>query len=317
MNSNDYNLQDTDVINPFQQPKFKNPFIFKSIAFGIFLLRFPFFILFLFVFMIYLLFLSLIPKSKVTHIIIRMFSYFFYKGFCFFTGTLSVSIQPTPLVDTYRDAMPFVKPKAGDLIISNLGSFLNLLFIQGSFSPIYIIPYDEKTVLKKNFIVLLIDHLFSRDFRKGGQKCNLSEIIENARTKHFCPVCIFPECAPANGSCILQFVPFGIGQTLEDTNVSVIGFLNSAIGISADISIGTGTFWYLIQMFGRLFGTMKVRTALPQDVPKIPEDGIDEKWLKDVRTLLALIMRVPLSTYSYKQYLTYIPQRKYGKQHAD
>ena len=317
MNSNDYDIKDTDVINPYKQPTFKNPFIFKTIAVVIFILRFPFLLLFLVLFLMYLLFISLIPKGKFTHLIVRLFSYIFYKGFCFFTGTISVNIQPTPLVDRYRDAMPFIKPKAGDLIISNLGSFLNLLFIQGSFSPIYVLPYDNRTVIKKNFIVLLIDHLFSRDFRKGGHKYKLNEILELAKTKYLCPVCIFPECAPTNGQCILQFQPFGIGLNLEDVNVSVIGFLNSNIGISSDLVIGTGTFWYIIQMFGRLFGTMKVRTALPQDVPKISEDGIDEKWLKDVRTLLALIMRVPLSSFSYQQYLTYIPKRKRGKQHED
>ena len=301
-------IEDTTQVNPFKQPKFKNQAIFRIFSFFVFWLRFPFFIILFAFFFINTILISVIPKTKITRVFLRLFSYLFYKFIFIFTGTYTVNVQPTPLVDRYRDAMPFISPKAGDLIISNLGSFLNLFYIQGNFLPIYAVPYDREFVLKKNFMSLLIDHIFSRNFRSGGTKVKLSTLLEEGKNKFYSPVCIFPEAAPTNCTALLKFQTFGIGLELENVNVSVIGFLNTSVGICADFPLGISKFWYIIGMFGRLIGVMKVRTALPQDIPKVPENGIDEKWINDCRTLMAAIMRIPLSSYSVFDYIELLPK---------
>jgi len=308
---------DTDAVNPFKPPQFKHAFTFKLFSTFLFLIRFPFMIIMLGVISGYIMILSLLPSGKTKHALMKLASFLLYKVVVFFTGTFSVNIQPTPLVDRYSDVAPFIKPKAGDLIISNFGSFMNILFLQGNFAPIFVVPLDDTHVLKKSFVILLVDIFACRDLRRHGVKTTLNEVLEIGKNKLFSPVCIFPEAAPGNGQALLKFQKFGIGSELTDVGVSIIGFLNSNIGVSSDLVIGTGAFWHIVQMFGRLCGTVKVRTALPQDVPRVPDNGISEKWISDCRTIMALIMRIPESVYSADDYAVYIPKRRKGHAHTD
>ena len=307
----------TDAINPFTQPKFKHPRTFKLFATIMFLIKLPFMLLIFPILSGYTVILSILPAGKVKHALTRLASYLIYKLVIFFTGTFSVYVQPTPLVDRYSDVAPPIKPKAGDLIISNFGSFINIFYLQGTFAPIYIVPLDDTHVLRKNFVILLIDILMCRDLRVHGKKTTLNEVIELGKNKLSAPICVFPEAAPGNGQALLKFQKFGIGSELTDSHVSVIGFLNSNIGTSSDLVLGVGAFWHIVMMFGRLCGTVKVRTALPQDVPNVPDEGINEKWISDCRTLMALIMRIPESSYGVDDYCNYIPKRRNGHAHND
>ena len=310
--------QEDQNIDPFKQPRFKNSFTFDLISISFFLLKLPILLIFLVFFMMYSLLLILLPRNRITNLITHLFSYGFYKIFYVLVGIFAVDVQPTPLRDTYRDVMPFIKPKPGDLIISNLGSFLNLFFLQGFYSPIFVIPVDAVTVLKKSFFSILFDLIYSRNLRLTGKRIRLDDLLLQAKSKYSSPVCIFPECAPTNGTCVLQFQSFGIGMHLDTNNISVIGFLHHSIGFCHDLVLGSNVGLYLIHVFGQMFGTLKVRTALPQDIPPISEDGIDEKWIKEVRRLMALIMRIPLSSCDYKQYLMHLPRKRaFGHRHND
>ena len=269
------------------------------ISLAVFIIKIPFYIFFFGISYSYMVISKFIPNKKVSRIITRINSVFCFKILQILMGNMYTPIIPTPLIDSYMDAQQFEFPKPGDLIISNFSSYLNLFFLQKSFSPIFAIPNDETTVFLYSFYDLFLNIIMSKTLIKKNSQ-SLEYALQYAKNQH-CPLVIFPEAVPTNGQCVIKFKPFGKGLDTQNLKVYIIGFNHKSPGISPHFTIGNGYF-HMFLMIGQVYSGLKMKAALPNDIP-IMENGITTEWIENCRSILARIMRVPLSEDSYIDFL--------------
>lgn len=231
---------------------------------------------------------ALFPVRAVGRIITRVYSKTLVRIALFLAGVVNVHEQPTPLVDTYSEVTDVREPRPGDVIVANLSSYLNLLWLQSKYSPVFVVPVDDQHVVVKDALQMFMQIIGRVDVRKGRQR-TMASVVETARNVWMCPIVLFPEAAVTNGTCVIQFQRFAFGQDLE-TTFHVYGFVHSSSDVSPNFVRGNGTV-HLFRMLGRSVARINVKVALPQDVPN---GVIDDKFIQRCRFVLAAIMNVPL-----------------------
>ena len=207
-----------------------------------------------------------------------------------FFGIFSVPEQPTPLVDYYSETEDTEDPRAGDVIVCNLSSYLNIFWLQAKFVPIYAIPVDEENVVMKSFWQLFIQIIGSTDLR-SGRRISFAKAVQIAKA-HRTELVIFPEGAVTNGRSIIEFQDFGIGYELGDTKFHVLGLIQNSRFCSANFVHGNGLL-HVAFMLGRVLAGMKVKVALPQDIPNPKGGKIDAAFVARCRHVLSRIIGVP------------------------
>jgi hypothetical protein len=194
------------------------------------------------------------------------------------TGNISVNVQHTPLQETVLDAgLP--KPIGpGDVIISNFGSCLNLIWLQFAYSPLFAIPVSRSEAVLHTFHSIFLCVLTKSPVTLG-QKRPLSRVVQSAQ-EFGVPVVLFPEGAPTDGRGVARFSPIDLSGYV----VHVLAFSHRSGGVSADFVSGNGVY-HVFRMTGRTLAAMKVRIATPHDVGSAKGD---------YRALLGQLLRVPL-----------------------
>lgn len=279
---------DSHEINPFSPiPPTKKGFCASFFTFFFAFLKFPLFFISLSLSFVYTMIASIIPIVIIKRIIIKFTSKILFKLLLYITGLLSINKQPTPLVDTYSSPQEVKNPKAGDIIISNFASYLNLLWFQSEYSPIFVIPCDETNVYVFGFFNLLIKILSCQSLKNSNKK-PLSEVVKKAKKLGF-PIVIFPEGSVTNGEYIINFREFGKGLNTSEINFFIYGFIHFDYAVSPNFTIGDG-FIHFLKMLGRPFSGMKIKIALPQDIPKTEMNSIDSSWISKCRMIMATIM---------------------------
>ena len=281
---------DSHDINPFIpiQPT-KKGFFTSFITFFFAFLKFPLFLISLSLSFVYTLIASIIPIVIIKQIILKITSKIFIRILLYVSGLFSINQQPTPLVDTYSAPQEVNIPKAGDIIISNLASYLNILWFQFQYTPIFVIPCDETNVYVFGVFNLIIKILTCQPL-KSTHKKTLSQVEASAR-KIGIPIVIFPECSVTNGEYIINFNEFGKGFDTNGVDFFIYGFIHFDYIVSPNFTYGNG-FLHILQMLGRPFSGMKIKIALPQDIPKIELNSIDATWISKCRKVLSTIMGI-------------------------
>ena len=277
-------------INPFESiSNHIHPFLyfFRII---IALLKLPIFVICFSLSFLYFLLAMMIPSSNIKSTFIKINSKIFCRIFLLLMGNISILEIPTPLVDTFADSGEVRSINPGDIIFTNFGSYLNMFWLQMKYAPYFVIPHDSKSVEVHSFFIGFLRIL------KGFQTNNhpyftLNEIIEKAKDDQ-CPIVIFPEGIPTNGTGILEFIEFDNQVNWENVNFHVFGFKHRSFGLSPNFTSGNGLF-HLFSMLGRSMAGMNVKIALPQDVPEFNKYNTKE-WLSQIRKVMGEIMRIPL-----------------------
>lgn len=314
---NDGKLQDTDPnMNPFVMSQtMKNiPVFIGCVIIAIF--KLPLFIIVFTLSFIYALFSVFIPIKPIQRAAVRIFSSIFFKILLFLTGIFSVNEQPTPLVDTYAETQEANHPVPGDIIISNCASYLNIFWLHANYSPIFAIPIDQENVVIKSVYHLFGQILAGEPLTKG-KTIKLNELVPKAKNNLKKVIVIFPEAAVTNGKSILAFKNFGSDCDFSDVHFHIYGFIHFGSYIDPNFTCGNGIYHFFM-MIGRLFGGMKIKIALPQDVPKV-DKGIDDKWIKRCRYIMSTIMGVQCSSCSSNDFLIYANsiKKQRSKKHDD
>ena len=282
-------------INPFEVTStFIHPGL-KVFRFIISLLKLPVFTLIVTLSFLYYILAMIIPVTEIRTTLIKINSKIFDRILLFLLGNVFIPKEPTPLVDTFNEPGEINQVNPGDIIISNFGSYLNILWLQMEYSPYFVIPCDSQFVVVYSFFTILVSSLANIPM-KNGKKANLEKVIKIAKENRS-PVIIFPECTPTNGTGIIQFAEFGENVNFPETKFHIICFSHRSSGITPNFTFGNG-FYHLFQMLGRSMSSMKVKVALPQDVPQF--NGIISKdWIQKVQIVMSKILRVPILSVGY------------------
>lgn len=287
---------DQDKHNPFIPVSCNTNIVTVTVHFIIGLIKLPLFIILFSLSFLYYVIALMIPVPRIRKFINSTIVFILFRVMLLLTGYWSINQQPTPLVDTFVEPGEVNHPNPGDIIIANFSSYLNLFWLQSQYSPIFVIPVDANKMIRKNFYSLFLD-IMAGDPVTKGKKTDLNKIISDAR-KYLVPVVIFPEQRVENGLGIIEFQEFGIGNDITDIHIHIFGFTHHFWDISPNFVTGIG-FIHLVHMLGRIFCSMKIKIAMPQDVPAIKEN-IDKKWIISTREVLATILRVPMINYPKK-----------------
>ncbi|OHS99408.1 hypothetical protein TRFO_34128 [Tritrichomonas foetus] len=297
-------------INPFEPKRSYIHPVMKVVRFCVACIKIPSLISTFSISMMYYILAMIIPITKIRVMLIKITSYIFDRLILFLFGNVFIHVVPTPLIDTFNEPGELKKVNPGDIIISNFGSYLNIFWLQSKYSPLYVVPNDTQTVVVYSFFTLIIG-ILTKTPMKSGKKVKLEKVIQIAKENQS-PIVIFPERCPTNGSGLLTFCEFGEKVKLFDTNFHIICFSHQFSGESPNFTCGNG-FLHVFRMLGRSMASMKVKIALPQDIPPF-ESQIDSEWLEKVRIVMGKILRVPLLSVNYESsfefYETIESQRK-------
>ncbi|OHT07348.1 hypothetical protein TRFO_24536 [Tritrichomonas foetus] len=282
------------------------------------IMKFPLFFMSFTLSFIYNMVASMIPIALLKRLVMQLTSKILFKILLFLSGLLSINPQPTPLIDTYSVPQEETKPKSGDIIISNCASYLNLFWLQQQFSPIFVIPCLESDSEVYVFSVygLLMRILTVQPLRRH-QKVPLSIVIQQSKQIK-CPIVIFPEAAVTNGEYLINFRDFGKDVDVNDLNFHIYGFLHFGSSFSPNFTFGN-SISHLFRMIGRPFSGMKIKMALPQDIPRTESNSIDSAWIAKCRSIMATIMGVKMVDVDGAEFEKYANRRmsKRKKEHKD
>lgn len=281
-------------INPFEiTSTYIHPGL-KFVRFFIPLFKLPLFIITFSLSFLYYILAMMIPIKFISTNLIKINSKISDRIILFLFGNVFISTEPTPLVDTFNDAGEVNTVNPGDIIISNFGSYLNIIWFQMQYSPYFVIPCDSRSVVVYSFFTI-IARILSNIPIKSGKKATLEKVIKAAK-ENCCPIIIFPEGTPTNGSGIIQFTDFGENVDFSNTKFHIICFSHRSFGISPNFTFGNGLS-HVYKMLGRTMSSMKVKIALSQDIPRF-DSKISSDWIQKVRIVMSKILRVPLLSVS-------------------
>jgi hypothetical protein len=86
--------------------------------------------------------------------------------------------------------------------------------------------------------------------------------------------------------------------------------------VSPNFVTGNGL-WHLATMVGRVFAAMRVKVALPQDIPKPDTGRIDAAFIQRARSIMATIMGATLADLGPEDFLRFAATTPKRKRHAD
>jgi 1-acyl-sn-glycerol-3-phosphate acyltransferase len=274
-------------VDPFAEVKTrKNKFLFAlQLLVGV--VKLPLFILlFSFAFIQYII-STIMPINLLKNIVARAYSVTIVRLLLWTLGEKNVPIVPTPLCENYFENEEKPHPVAGDVIISNSISYISLFWYQVQYSPIFVIPLTNSgTVVMHNMFALFM-YIIAGKSVQSGQKTTMEKAIKRARALGV-PVVVFPESATTNGKSLIKFYNFCGDKELGGVHFHIFG-ISHKVRLISPFCTGKNPSLHLVMMLGRFSSSMKVYTALPQDIPQFSEN-----FVVDSRALLGKILRVPL-----------------------
>jgi 1-acylglycerol-3-phosphate O-acyltransferase len=124
--------------------------------------------------------------------------------------------------------------KAGDIIICNSTSFIEVLFLTYSFSPVYanVVTtngnFDTAAVVEESVFHTLKRLLRSDSLPVSKKKTTLKQLSNKYKGSMGPPIVCFAEGIKTNGNGILAFPPIFDGLKFEDNNIHLLGFTYSS-----------------------------------------------------------------------------------------
>ena len=284
----------------------KNKIKFPSFLVNIFIgiVKLPIFLILFSLSLQFSIILSILPFDGLKNIIYKNGSKVVCKIILILSGVYNVIEQPTTIVDTYSKIDEATVPGGGDLIIANCTSFLNIIWLQSKYVPIFVVPYNSSDVYVFN-VFQILTKIFSSNELKSHIIKPLKDVLKSAKIKYECPVVIFPEGSVTNGQCIINFHEFGKGLNFANINLHIFGFVHFSSDFSPSFTYGN-PFLHLFFMMSRTLAGIKVKIALQHDIQRIcqkqitcsnnaefDQDSLDHS-LSQFRLLMSQITNIPL-----------------------
>lgn len=230
----------------------------------------------------------------------------------FLAGNYYIKVTPSPLINKMVQKEKWRKPTHGDVIISPLHSFLDLIWFSARLSPTYLIPCvnEPEFAISYSLFPLMIKLLRCKGNLQEesffGYKVNISEFVKNSKENKRFPVVIFPEAAQTNGTGILKYQPLEFVLP-QDSHIQILGFKREFNGISPNRATPNqpSMFPYLFHIFGRFYESVTVLVAMEQDV-KQPKDGqVTPQYMEKVREITGKLLKLPLLSIGAEKHSEY------------
>jgi len=199
-----------------------------------------------------------------------------------------------------KSALPTGTPgshiKAGDIIIANHCSYVEILYLAFRYSPVFTsIPVNWKGYPKdvpfivRSTIQAMMD-VFNEP-KEAQNAINLSQVL-NYASSIGAPVVIFPEGGTTNGKALIQCLPvFGeLSASIPVGKVNVLGFKYDYENFAPTYTVGR-SFVHLFKLCKEFQNNMEVRYHSPNDLSLQVQEKGPESLEETVFTSLATILR--------------------------
>jgi len=238
-------------------------------------IKFPLFVVLFMVLLLCYQITFFIPLQVYKNCFRRIFSYFTTKVMLILLGYGKIH-QKLSSTEIFGENGDFFDANPGDIIISNMNSYINLIWLQFEFRPIFVIPINKDQYIIKSFFGIFIDHIGLRD-SSNGNVSSWDDVLIHSKNNQG-PIIVFPEKRPSNGVSLREFVDLPIEEWHRSRTVHMIGFHHEVEGLSPCFVQGDGLL-HLMQMLGRINSQMTVYMIDPSDTLKCRNSN-------DLRTLL-------------------------------
>ena len=196
--------------------------------------------------------------------------------------------------------------KAGDIIICNSTSFIEVLFLTYSFSPIYANvvtvngTFETAAVVEESFFTTLKRCLRSDPIPTSKKKTTLKQLSNKYKGSMEPPIVCFAEGIKTNGNGVLSFPPIFDGLSFEDNNLHLLGFnYSSRAAYSPTFPIGN-YLSHIYSLCAELSNEMNV-IMLPADEfvapPEKSASSGDKEKLSDAEFRAQLAQRATSGAY--------------------
>jgi hypothetical protein len=129
-----------------------------------------------------------------------------------------------------------IRPKAGQILISNHSSWIDILYFWTYYSPLFVSGSEGRFCIENP--TQLLSRVVEIKLAHGSE--TLDQITKKAQSLS-CPIVIFPEGLTTNGRALLRFNTFT--DPLPD-NTFLFGLLYSKADFSPSYSVGSGLSHY-------------------------------------------------------------------------
>lgn len=246
-------------------------------------------------YLIFITVISFLPIPIIRRFLIRVYSYVIGHLYLLLFGSPSTSVECKPLINKRFEPESWEGANSGDIIISPLTSYLDILWLETKLSPVFAIPVDETHVVVYTFYKLIFSILNHRNLRSGNCQ-EIQNVVEKARRSKLGPVVIFPESAPSNGLGILKFIPLNFAVSPE-TRILLLAFHNTGDGNTPNF-VCQKPFPHLIQMAGRLYAPIQAFAPLHNYIEPLQPSKFNNKvtpeLLENIREVLGKLLNIPL-----------------------
>ena len=174
--------------------------------------------------------------------------------------------------------------EAGDIIIANYPSYVDLIYLQFKFTPVFFVPADDKTVFVKRFHQIFFESIFGEI--KGMGAIENERAIEIATNTMNAPIILLPEAKKTNGTCLTKFNNFEID--FEKVKVFVAGIKHEERE-NVEPNYVSGSFMaHYVQTIGNISNSLEINFCSAEETPK-PQNGMEE-----VRKCVSKLAGIPL-----------------------
>ena len=188
---------------------------------------------------------------------------------------------------------------AGDIIISNYPSYLDLIYLQYKFTPVFFIPIDSNHVEIKSFYQILLESILlnsTHNTRKRSDNDNDKKVLENdlaielAKNAMHCPIILLPEIIKTNCTSIIKFHDFK--ANFEKTRIFILGLKHDLESRYTEPNYVSGSFIkHFVLTFGVLTNSLELNFCNERDMPNFQSD-IDA--MRKCREIVSELSGLPL-----------------------
>ncbi|KAJ2162406.1 Vacuolar protein sorting protein vps66 [Coemansia sp. RSA 552] len=245
----------------------------------------------------------------------------FIMGF-YFIDTRTVGLQRGRR--TQDGGTQASRPKAGDIIVANHVSYVDVLYLVARYNPVFVEMDNASTYVRpiSMWKALRAPSRQTPALLPAKEAQPLRTVTEKARLERMGPVVVFPENATSNGRALLQLLPvFEAAENLDEKSaVHIVALKYPFHSFSPAYSVGS-QLAHLFALCSQVYNSLQVRALDAEETPRIKDsavycDGADPVDLGDaVQEKLLQLSRLrmtKLTAMDKRDFLRFYHQRAGG-----